>query len=107
MGCITPHVEHLRSYGCKVYVRMEKRDRQGKMAALAWIGVLVGWNLESPWHRVWDPTTNKVHNVGHAHADYDETVEPGWWRGQNIRKKGKTCELDAATDMEWPNLVMS
>ena len=89
-----------------MYVRLEKRDRQGKMALLAWIGVLVGWNSESPCHRVWDPSTNKVHNVGHAHADFDESVVAGWWRGQNIGKKGNICEIDAATEMTWPDLVL-
>ena len=56
---------------------------------------------------MWDPTTNKVHTVGHAHADFDECVKAGWWRGQNIGKKGKNCVLDAAVEMEWPDLVMA
>ena len=87
-----PKVDHLRSFGCKVYVRLEKQDRAGKMSALAWLGVLVGWNPDTLCYRVWDLATNKVHNVGTGHADFDESVKPSWWRGQKIGKKARVHE---------------
>ena len=71
-----PNVSHLRAYGCKIYVRMEKRDRKGKMGPLTWIGVNVGFKDSS--YRVWDPTTNVVSNVGAGHADFDESVPSEW-----------------------------
>ena len=37
-----PKVDHLQSFGCKLYMRHEKQERQGKMGALTWVGVLVG-----------------------------------------------------------------
>ena len=45
-----PKVDHRRSCGYTVYVRLEKQERQGKMGVVAWVGVLVGWNSENPCH---------------------------------------------------------
>ena len=74
------------------------------MGAVAWMGVLVGWNSGSPCHRVWDLVSNKVHNVGVAHADFDEDVKAGWWRGQNVGKKGKLRDIQEVSNMTWPDL---
>ena len=74
------------------------------MGALAWMGVLVGWNSGSPCHQMWDPVSNKVHNVGVAHADFDEEVKVGWWHGQNVGKKGKLHDTQEVSSMTWPNL---
>ena len=53
-------------------------------------GVLAGCSNESPFHRVWDPMGGKVLNVGGA--EFDEDVEPGWWRqkgevGANVKEE--------------------
>ena len=54
-------------------------------------------------HKVWDPTTNKVHKVGHAHVEFDKFVGAGWWRGQNI---GKLFEIEDVAEMKWPDLEL-
>ena len=73
-----PTIKHLRAYGSKAYVSLEKFKRKGKMGVTKWEGVVVGYPTGSVGYRVWDPTRGKVFNVGVPHVD--ENVEPGWWR---------------------------
>ena len=73
-----PTVKHLRSYGSKAYVSLEKFKRNGKMGVTKWEGVIVGYPMGSVGYRVWDPIKGKVFNVGVPHVD--ESVQPGWWR---------------------------
>ena len=42
--------------------------------------------------RVWDPTSNKMFKVGKRL--FDENVEGGWWRGQQVGKKGKVSDME-------------
>ena len=73
-----PSVKHLRAYGSKAYVSLEKFKRGGKMGVTKWEGVIVGYPTGSVGYRVWDPIRGKVFNVGVP--DVDENVEAGWWR---------------------------
>ena len=73
-----PSVKHLRAYGSKAYVSLEKRKRNGKMGETKWEGVVVGYPSSSVGYRVWDPLRGKVYNVGVPFVDED--VQPGWWR---------------------------
>ena len=74
----TPTIKHLRAYGSKAYVSMEKFKRKGKMGVTKWEGVVVGCPAGSVGYRVWDPARGKVFNVGVPNVD--ENVEAGWWR---------------------------
>lgn len=73
-----PSVKHLRAFGSKAYVSLEKFKRGGKMGETKWEGVIVGYPRNSVGYRVWDPVRGKVFNVGVP--DIDESVEPGWWK---------------------------
>lgn len=73
-----PSVKHLKAYGSKAYVSLEKFKRKGKMGPTKWEGVIVGYPSSSVGYRVWDPVRNKIFNVGVPHIDED--VLPGWWR---------------------------
>ena len=75
---IKPTVKHLRAYGSKAYVSLEKPKRKGRMGVTKWEGVIVGYPMNSVGFRVWDPVRGKVFNVGVPHVD--ESVQPGWWR---------------------------
>ena len=76
-----PTVKHLRAYGSKAYVSLEKFKRKGKMGVTKWEGVIVGYPMGSVGYRVWDPIRGKVFNVGVPHIN--ESVQPGWWRKEN------------------------
>ena len=76
-----PSVKHLRAYGSKAYVSLEKMKRKGKMGVTKWEGVVVGYPSTSVGYRVWDPIRGKVFNVGVPFVDED--VKPGWWRKEN------------------------
>ena len=70
------------------------------MASLAWSRILVGYFDSSPCYCVLDPSTNKVHNVGDGHAEFDEGVPADWWRGQNVGNKGNMAEFPPYVEME-------
>lgn len=95
----TPSVKHLRAYGSKAYVSLEKFKRKGKMGVTKWEGVIVGYPTGSVGYRVWDPVRGKVFNVGVP--DIDENVEPGWWRS-NV-EGGGACEDGG--EVIFPDLV--
>ena len=76
-----PTIKHLRAYGCKAYVSLEKMKRKGKMGVTKWEGVVVGYPATSVGYRVWDPARGKVFNVGVPFLDED--VVPGWWKVPN------------------------
>ena len=83
-----PTVAYMKSFGCKVYCPVDKKDRGGKLGAVRYEGVLVGYSETSPSVRVWNPWKAKqVLNVGGA--DYDESVGRGWWLG---RRDGNNVE---------------
>ena len=71
-------VDHLRVVGCKTFCQVDKVHRDGKFSAKAWIGVLVGYSIDTPGYRVWDPATHKVWDV--RALDFDELVRGGWWK---------------------------
>ena len=66
-----PSVKHLRAYGSKVYVSLEKKKRNGKMGETKREGVVVGYPSNSVGNRVWDPLRGKVYNVGVPFGDED------------------------------------
>ena len=78
-------MQRLRVVGCKAYCQYDERERVGKFSAKAWIGVLVGYSVDTPGYRVWDPSTHKVWDV--RAPDFDETVSGGWWRKPVLEKK--------------------
>ena len=69
-------VDNCRVFGCKVFVLVYNKGKAGKMGARRWVGVFVGYSQETSGVRVWDPTSNKVFNVGMPL--FDENVEGGW-----------------------------
>ena len=84
-----PTVAHMKSFGCKVYCPIDRRDGGGKLGAVRYEGMLAGYSETSPTVRVWNPLKDKrVLNVGGA--IYDESVERGWWLergGANVEEK--------------------
>ena len=56
-------MEHLRVVGCKVFCQLGKEEQIGKFGPRAWIGPLVGYSVNTPGYRVWDPVTHKVWDV--------------------------------------------
>ena len=70
-----PSVEHLRVVGCKVYCQLGKEEQRGKFGPRAWIGPLVGYSVNTPGYRVWDPVSHKVWDV--RGPDFDELVASG------------------------------
>ena len=66
-----PSISHLRAYGCKVYSLIDKLHRGGKLGAVRYEGVLVGYAKDSPSsYRVWNPLKpKKVVNVGGVEFD--------------------------------------
>ena len=74
--------------------------RGGKLGEVRKEGVLVGYSDESPSYRVWDPVKGKVLNVGGA--DFDEEVEPEWWK-----KRGEVgATLKDEEPVEFPDLAI-
>lgn len=92
-----PSVKHLRAYGSKAYVSLEKMKRKGKMGVTKWEGVVVGYPSTSVGYRVWDPVRGKVFNVGVPFVDED--VRPGWWR-----KDGGGGVADEVEEFIFPDL---
>ena len=92
-----PSVKHLRAYGSKAYVSLEKMKRKGKMGVTKWEGVVVGYPSTSVGYRVWDPVRGKVFNV--AVPFVDEDVKPGWWR-----KVDGGGELQEVEEIIFPDL---
>ena len=80
-----PSVKSLRVVGCKAFCQLDDRERKGKFSAKAWIGVMVGYSVDTPGYRVWDPSTHKVWDV--RAPDFDESVRGGWWRKPVVEKK--------------------
>ena len=93
----TPSIKHLKAYGSKAYVSLEKFKRAGKMGVTKWEGVIVGYPMGSVGYRVWDPVRGKVFNVGVP--DVDENVEAGWWR-----KTVDGGEFDDVEPIRFPDL---
>ena len=58
-----PSVEHLKVMGCKAYCQLDKVNMEGKYGAKAWMGPLVGYSVDTPGYRVWDPISHKVWDV--------------------------------------------
>ena len=73
-----PSVEHLRVMGCKAFCQLDKVEQIGKYGARAWMGPLVGYSVNTPGYRVWDPVSHKVWDV--RGPDFDELVAGGWWK---------------------------
>ena len=44
---IKPTVKHLRAFGSKAYVTLEKQKRKGKRGVTKWEGVIVGYPVDS------------------------------------------------------------
>ena len=80
-----PSVEHLRVVGCKAFCQLDKKEMKGKFGAKAWVGCMVGYSVDTPGYRVWDPISHKVWDV--RGPDYDELVSGGWWRKPAAAKK--------------------
>ena len=51
-----PSVQHLRVMGCKAYCQLDKVERNGKFSAKAWIGVLVGYSIDTPGNSKLQPS---------------------------------------------------
>ena len=96
-------VDNCQVFGCKVFVLVDKKGKAGKMGARRWVGVFVGYSQETSGVRMWDPTSNKVFSVGKPL--FDENVEGGWWRGQQVGKKGKVFDMEGGELVDWPDLV--
>ena len=94
---LTPSISHLRAYGCKVFSPIDKLQRGGKLGAVRYEGVLVGYATDSPSYRVWNSLKpKKVVNVGGA--EFDESVGKGWWKPQLGREELEEIEVDIFLD---------
>ena len=94
-----PSISHLRAYGCKVFSPIDKLQRRGKLGAVRYKGVLVWYAEDSPSYRVWNPLKpKKVVNVGGA--EFDESVEKGWWKPQLGREELEEIGVDIFLDRE-------
>ena len=71
-------MEHLRVVGCNAYCQLDKVNMEGKYGTKAWMGPLVGYSVDTPGYKVWDPVSHKVWDV--RVPDFDEMVSGGWWR---------------------------
>ena len=78
-------MHHLRVEGWKAFCQLDKVHRNGKFSTKAWIGVLVGYSIDTPGYRVRDPVTHKVWDV--RALDFDESVSGGWWRKPVVNDK--------------------
>lgn len=77
-----PTIKHLKAYGPKAYVSLEKHKRKGKMGSTLWEGVVVGHPIDNVGYRVWDPVRGQIFNTGVP--TFDKTVELGWWRKEKV-----------------------
>ena len=69
-----PTFGSMRSFGCKAFRPIDIKDRGGKLGAVRFEHMLVGYSETSPPVRVWNPWRgNQVSNV--EGADNDESVE--------------------------------
>ena len=76
---------HLRAVGCKAFCPYDEVERKGKFGAQAWVGVMVGYSIDTSGYRVWDPATHKVWDV--RGLTFDETASGGWWRKPSAEKR--------------------
>ena len=74
-----PDLSMLRVIGCKAFRQIPKAARGRKFNSVCYKGILVSYSRSSPPYRVWDYERQKVYDV--AAPDFDEEVDPGWWRG--------------------------
>ena len=75
----------MRVVGCKAFCPIEDVERKGKFGAKAWVGVMVGYSIDTTGYRVWNPATHKVWDV--RGPIFDESASGGWWRKPAIAKK--------------------
>ena len=76
--------------------------KENECISLAWS---VGWlELRQSLLSSLDPATNKVHNVGAGHADFDECVNSSQCKGQKVGKKARVHEPVEVSKMSWPDL---
>ena len=67
-----PDLSKLRVIDSKDFFQIEKLQRDGKFAPVAYMGAPVNYNLSSNSYRVWDPSKTSVYNVGEP--AFDETA---------------------------------
>jgi hypothetical protein len=69
-----PKINHLRAFGCRVFVQVPKSERS-KLDPKAWSGILVGYDT-SNWrcYRIWDPATRTLRLA--VHVSFHENVFP-------------------------------
>ena len=96
-----PSIKHLKAYGSKAYVSLEKWKRKGKMGVTKWEGVIVGYPITSVGYRVWDPVRGKIYNVGVPHVDED--VQPGWWKKDTEQEGEEENEVLRFPDLDVDN----
>ena len=76
---------HLRVVGCKAFCPFDAVERKGEFGAKAWVGVMVGYSIDTSGYRVWDSATHKVWDV--RGPTFDETATAGWWKQQAAAKR--------------------
>lgn len=87
-----PTLAYFSLFGYKVFCPIDKKDRSGKLGAMRCEGVPVGYTMDSPSVRVWNPRKDgKVLHVGGA--DYYEGVGKGSWLK---RRGGKLGDIEPA-----------
>ena len=70
-----PDLSHIRIFGCKAYVRINKLPRLAKLAPRAAIGYLVGYETYNIW-RIWIPTKRRVIRARDVQFNEDEFYNP-------------------------------
>jgi hypothetical protein len=64
-----PDVSHLRVFGCAAYVHHEHTGN--KLNERAWVGVFVGYDLESPCYLIYNRLTHRI--MRSRNVQFDET----------------------------------
>eukprot|EP00951_Prasinocladus_malaysianus_P043985 scaffold558502_cov32-Prasinocladus_malaysianus.AAC.1 len=62
---------HLRVFGYKAYVHIPRELRR-KMDDMAWLGVFLGYPVDSPGYLIFNPRSRKI--VTAANVQFDETT---------------------------------
>ena len=55
-----PSVKHLRIFGSRASVLVPKERRRSKVESKSWMGIFVGYSIQSKAYRIWDPMKRRT-----------------------------------------------
>jgi Reverse transcriptase (RNA-dependent DNA polymerase)/gag-polypeptide of LTR copia-type/Integrase core domain/GAG-pre-integrase domain/Zinc knuckle len=68
-----PNIRHLRIWGCRASVYIEKRYRKGKFSERSWEGYFIGYSQNSNQYRIYNPSTKSV--IESRNVEFNEDLE--------------------------------